>query len=68
MSVVMVEVDELYKEKFLKTIDTFPKDKVRLVKDKAFGILKGKGIDPVAWQKAIREENSRDVYRGYKSF
>jgi len=29
---------------------------------KAFGILKGKIKDPVAWQREIREESDRDKY------
>ncbi len=30
---------------------------------KAFGILNGKIKDPVAWQRAIREESDRDIYK-----
>jgi len=30
---------------------------------KAFGILKNKIKDPVAWQREIREESDRDLYK-----
>jgi len=30
---------------------------------KAFGILKNKIKDPVAWQREIREESDRDIYK-----
>jgi len=30
---------------------------------KAFGILKGKIKDPIEWQREIREESDRDIYR-----
>ncbi len=33
---------------------------------KAFGLLNGKIKDPVAWQKAIREESDRDIYQDFQ--
>jgi len=32
----------------------------------AFGILKGRIKNPVQWQKEIREESERDVYKDFK--
>ena len=32
----------------------------------AFGILKGKVKDPMQWQREIREESDRDIYRDLK--
>jgi len=29
---------------------------------KAFGILKGRIKDPVAWQRELRDESDRDIY------
>ncbi len=33
---------------------------------KAFGLLDGKIKDPVAWQKAMREESDRDIYKDFQ--
>ncbi len=33
---------------------------------KAFGILNGKIKDPVEWQRAIREESDRDIYKDFQ--
>ncbi|CAA6813674.1 MAG: Unknown protein [uncultured Sulfurovum sp.] len=33
---------------------------------KAFGLLKGRIKDPVAWQREIREESDRDIYESFK--
>lgn len=33
---------------------------------KAFGILKGRIKDPVQWQKDIREESDRDIYKDFR--
>lgn len=32
----------------------------------AFGILKGRIKDPIQWQKDIREESDRNVYKDFK--
>jgi len=32
----------------------------------AFGILKGKIKDPMEWQRTIREESDRDIYRDFE--
>jgi len=32
----------------------------------AFGILKGKIKDPVEWQREIREESDRDIYKDFQ--
>jgi hypothetical protein len=37
-----------------------------LSSSKAFGILNGKIKDPVKWQKEIREESDRDIYRDFE--
>jgi len=34
----------------------------RTINEKAFGILKGRIKDPVAWQREIRRESDRDIY------
>ena len=33
---------------------------------KAFGLLNGKIKDPVEWQRAIREESDRDIYKDFQ--
>jgi len=37
-----------------------------LSSSKAFGILNGKIKDPVNWQREIREESDRDVYKDFE--
>ena len=36
------------------------------ISSKAFGLLNGKIKDPVEWQRAIREESERDIYKDFQ--
>ena len=63
MSVMILKVDDSMVEKVKKSLEEFPKDKVEVVQKSAFGILKNRVKDPVAWQKKIREEAQREIYK-----
>jgi len=56
----------------LDKIITILKDNTSNIKifkanQEAFGILKNRIKDPVAWQSKIREENDRDIYKDFKN-
>ena len=56
----------------LDKIITILKDNILNIKifkanQEAFGILKNRIKDPVAWQSKIREENDRDIYKDFKN-
>lgn len=55
------------KRELYKMLEILRTNKVKSdTKKQAFGILKNKMIDPVEWQKNIRNEEDRDIYKDIK--
>jgi hypothetical protein len=53
----------LIKELPIENIERITVDSQRGVNHQAFGILKNRIKDPVAWQENLREENERELDR-----
>ncbi len=68
---LIIKGDHIYIDQILTLIRELPVEKIERITEEtqngidaqAFGILKNRIEDPVEWQKRLREENERELYR-----